>query len=163
MNERTRLVSLLAVFGVVIAGLIVFLGYPLWTGTDVVLKTLPVDPFDPIRGQYLTIRYEVSELPALPDTLAGETVYVKITPDAQGIWRADGASTEMPADGTYLRSTVERTDGETMYLVFGIEQYFFERNAEFNSTNLTVHARVASTGQARIVGSLHDGEPIVFE
>jgi len=63
MNPQyTRLIIVLvAIVG--IAGIfILYLSFPLLTGTDVILKTQPVDPFDLLRGQYLIINYDISTI-----------------------------------------------------------------------------------------------------
>ena len=40
------LLGILAVFGL-------YLGLPLLTGAEATLATQPIDPFDPLRGQYI--------------------------------------------------------------------------------------------------------------
>lgn len=45
-----------------IAALIAVHGYTLATGRPVLLKTAPIDPWDPFRGQYLSLTYEISRL-----------------------------------------------------------------------------------------------------
>lgn len=39
-------------------------------GTEVILQTQPVDPRDLLRGDYVVLRYDISQLPA--GTLAGQ-------------------------------------------------------------------------------------------
>ena len=47
-----------------------------------------------------------------------------------------------------------------MRVEYGIEQFFFERNAQFPQNDLTVEAKLSSSGQARVVQLLHQGKPI---
>ena len=36
--------------------------YTQMTGQSVILKTIPVDPYDPMRGYSTTLRYDISEV-----------------------------------------------------------------------------------------------------
>ena len=47
---------------VIIATIIAIHSYTLASGRPVLLKTAPVDPWDPLRGQYLNLSYEISRL-----------------------------------------------------------------------------------------------------
>lgn len=46
---------------------------------------------------------------------------------------------------------------------YGIEQYFFERGASFNTRDMTVKIKLSDSGAARIVELLQDGKPIEIE
>ncbi|MCQ1534778.1 hypothetical protein FTO70_03535 [Methanosarcina sp. KYL-1] len=46
----------------IFSGIIVYKEYTLRTGTEVVLKTVPVDPRDLFRGDYVVLNYEISTL-----------------------------------------------------------------------------------------------------
>ena len=65
----------------------------LQNGTEVVLKTEPVDPRDLLRGDYVTLGYSISNFPATE--IEGEAnarveesspVYVALKKGADGIW-----------------------------------------------------------------------------
>jgi len=43
---------------------------------------------------------------------------------------------------------------------YGIEQFFFERNAHVPTRNITVKAKISSTGGSRLVELLQNGQPI---
>ena len=49
-----------------------------------------------------------------------------------------------------------------MRVEYGIEQYFFERNAEFSTRNMQVAVKVDSNGNARITRLMQDGKPVVI-
>jgi len=161
MNHLKRLGITLGILIGIVLIFTLYLSWPLLTGTTVILETFPVDPFDPIRGQYIVINYKISTLPAL-DVSEGQTVYVPLSPNAEGIWEAKEASLSKPS-GTFIKGKVKWISGSEMTLEYGIEQFFFERNAQFSTENLTVEAKVSSSGQARIVQLLHKGEPIEIE
>ena len=61
--SRRRLAALVAAVLLqlaVLGGLFVYSQYPLWVGTEVRLATVPVDPRDLFRGQYVRLNYAPS-------------------------------------------------------------------------------------------------------
>jgi len=163
-RQGLRLLVTGAFLAVLLGGLVLYLAWPLWAGTTVVLATRPVDPFDLLRGQYLVIGYEVGSLPALPQAEEGDTVWVGISPDPQGIWRHRETRLEAPsapAPGkVFLRGEVTRAGEHGMQVRYGIEQYFVQRGTTLPDGKLTVEAKVSRSGGARIVRLLVDGEPV---
>ena len=83
--------------------------------------------------------------------------------EKNGVWTNVSASKVKPASGTFLSGTVEYVNGVNdgiMNINYGIEQYFVERNAIVPTQNITVHARVDGSGQARIVELYQNGAPV---
>ena len=113
---------------VVLAGMVASAAMPLWTGAEVRVATLPVDPRSLFRGNYARLDYAFGTLPedaldGYRDPRAGEVVYVSLEPGDEGLHRYAGASLERPADGLYLRGRIQR--GRPPYRVrFGIEAFF---------------------------------------
>jgi uncharacterized membrane-anchored protein len=155
-----RLLAVAAFLAVLLGGFALWLGWPLLAGTTVVLDTRPVDPFDPLRGQYVVIGYEIGSLPAVPETEEGSAVYVEVAPDADGVWRHRATHPAPPDEGVFLRGDVVRAGPERMEVRYGIEQYFFERGSEVPARGLTVEVKADRRGRARIVRLLHEGEPL---
>lgn len=158
MNRNRLYFGLGALLGIALL-FIIYLSWPYLVGQEIVLDTRPVDPFDPLRGQYMVINYEVGTIPSLAGAEEGETVYVALA-EEDGIWRYADAGFERPSNGIFLRGTVMRNNGETMNVRYGIEQFFFERNADVPTTNITVAVKVSDMGGARILGLLQNGEPV---
>ena len=172
----TKLIIGLVVLLGILAGFGLYLGMPLLTGAEATLATEPIDPFDPLRGQYIIIRYEIGTVPTLvefdapnnyladkrsPITLQeGDTAYVLLKDDAEGIARLTIVSTEKPSSGLFIKGTVERVSGNQATLTYGIEQYFFERGAQFSTQNVQVKVKIDSSGQARIKELVRDGKPL---
>jgi uncharacterized membrane-anchored protein len=117
-------------------------------GTNVVLRTVPVDPVDLFRGRYVELRYAISSLPTNAPT--GTTIYVPLA-EADDVWSGNRATTERPADGVSIRGRVVGPDR----IVYGIETYYadedeaqrLEREA---GDRLLVHVSIEPDGQARI-------------
>ncbi len=66
-----------------LAGMVAGAALPLWTGTEIRVETVPVDPRSMFRGNYARLRYRLGTLPddALGDVSRlrrGEIVYVSL-------------------------------------------------------------------------------------
>jgi uncharacterized membrane-anchored protein len=142
-----------------LAGYGLYVSYPLITGVEATLATQPIDPFDPLRGQYITIRYEISTVTG-ENLSVGDEVYVSLKDDAEGIARFTKTSIEKPAKGMFIKGKVESVSGNRATVRYGIEQYFFERGAQFSTQNLQVKVKIDSSGQARIKELMHEGKPV---
>jgi len=118
-----QVVVLLGLIGLRLAGL--------WRGETVLLRVVPVDPRDLLRGDYVTPGYEFSRIPrggiqgAGPGQsggVEGQTVYVPLARDPDGRhWHATGCTAVRPAGGTFLRGRVRGGQIE-----FGIESFFVQ-------------------------------------
>lgn len=159
MNQYKRLIIALAVLIGIAGTFILYLSWPLLTGKTVILKTQPVDPFDVFRGQYMTINYEISRVELPAEAKEGNAVYVLLKEGDDKIWHADKVSLSKPDSGIFIKGTAKQS-WRGLAVEYGIEQYFFERNAELPWRNLQVKVKISDSGQARIVKLLQDGEPI---
>jgi len=164
MNKQ--ILGLIIAVAVVLTVLFSFIAYnqwPLMTGKTMVLDTRPVDPFDPFRGQYMTIAYEIGNLEDVEGFKAGDCIYVSLEKDAEGIWRLEDSSKIKPSNTDFIRGKVTRVDSNNVRVEYGIEQFFFERNAEVPTANITVEVKVAGSGRAKLVNLLQEGKPIEIE
>ncbi|MFT4303951.1 MAG: GDYXXLXY domain-containing protein [Candidatus Woesearchaeota archaeon] len=155
-QNKEKLARLVLGLGLILVILVVFitvLSWPLLTGTTIELATYPVDPFDPLRGQYMIINYEINNIHH--QFVPGQTIYVMLEPDDEGIWRYVEASLSKPAKGVFIKGRVT-----SRIVEYGIEQFFFERNAIVPETDITVEVKVDSNGNARLVQLLQNREPI---
>lgn len=103
---------------------------PFFFGKEVLLKTIPVDPRDIIRGDYVTLNYEISEIKDRSYKY-NDTVYVLLKEDEYNISRASGVFKRKPKEGTFIKGKVKsRCSGSTIFTRrgrcadFGIESYF---------------------------------------
>ena len=155
MNQYTRLIIALAVLIGIAGTFILYLSFPLLAGKAVILKTQPVDPFDLLRGQYLIINYEISRVDLPAEAKEGDAVYVSLKESKDKIWRADKVLLSKPDNGVFIRGTAKQS-WQGLGVEYGIEQYFFERDAHIPRMD-SVKVKVDSSGQARIVELLMNG------
>jgi uncharacterized membrane-anchored protein len=134
--------------------------WPLWTGERIVLATRPIDPFGPIRGQYIDITYEITNLNNTLGFKMSDPVYVLLKQDDKDVWRFNGISKDIPSEGDFIKGYAEMADNYNLFVRYGIEQYFFERDAEIDTRNMTVELKVSASGRPKIIQLLKDGKPI---
>jgi uncharacterized membrane-anchored protein len=152
------------------------------SGRDVLLKTVPVDPRDLLRGDYVILSYDISRLQ--PELFKGDTpkqseeakVYVRLERQLNGFWAATEASFAplSPAgDSVVLRSLpftyYPSSALSSVNVEYGIERFYVPegegrtleeaRNAEALSVNIRVDAK----GKAQIREIAVNGSPVYEE
>ena len=162
-KQYVRLIAVVSVVLLVLVSFILYNQWPLMTGDKLVLATQPVDPFDPFRGQYMAINYEISGLSDVDGFETGDTIYVSLKEDDEGIWRKENVSQTKPRRGDFIRGKVTNLHDNTLRVEYGIEQFFFERHAQLPTENITVEVSVAGSGRAKLSQMLHNGKPIEIE
>lgn len=149
MNQYKRLIIALVILIGIAGSFTLYLSLPLLTGETVVLKTQPVDPFDVFRGQYMTINYEISRVDLPAEAKEGDAVYVSLKEGDDKIWYADKIYSIKPDSGVFIRGTAKQS-WRGLSVEYGIEQFFFERDAHIETRNMRVEVKIDDTGQARI-------------
>jgi uncharacterized membrane-anchored protein len=140
MNRKKIAIALFAVIlfqGAVLAGEYLNAIYPHWTGTEIRLKTVPVDPRSLFRGNYARMSYDISTLPRKlykgQQTLReNELLYVSLTENSEGLYEASKITLQKPDSGLFIRGRLERrlwTRNEDVRLRFGIEAFFAQKHA----------------------------------
>lgn len=111
--------------------------YTLMTGQHILLRTLPVDPRDMFRGDYITLSYEISTIPAWQPELRkqpkrGDTIYVVLRRQGR-FWVVDAALSQPPEEGRlFLKGKVAWVSGAVagqagtgeLHVQYGLESYF---------------------------------------
>lgn len=166
------------------------LGYQIWQhaailrfGEEVLLKSLPVDPRDLLRGEYVTLTYDISTIEAArlvgprPDVTGSQRLWVRLGKQPDGFWAVREASFERmpPVDQTVVMLTQPFTyladpKGEySLYVRYGIERFYLPEGEgkaleqARNDAQVSVAVSVADDGSARIRRLLVDGKPVFEE
>ena len=154
-------------------------------GADIRLKTLPVDPRDLLRGDYVILSYPISTIQrsivtgAVPKEPGRYRLSVRLKPGSDGLWSATEAGFgELAAqEGTVVLRTLPfdhyiASDGgmpETLFVSYGIERYYVPEGEgrvleeARNQEALEVEARVSAAGTPQIARLILKGEPIYDE
>jgi len=168
-----RPLILIGVFWLAILGVMV--GIPehrLRTGREILLKTVPVDPRDFFRGDYVVLSYEIStidlkQLPVDRDTYReGQLVYVVLK--AQDPYHvAAGVRSQLPDEGIpFIKGHVRSVSDKVLRLEYGIESYFVPegqgRVLEGRNNRPDVRVAVDRAGNAIIKMLLLNGREVTF-
>ena len=143
------------------------------TGKVILLETQPVDPRDPLRGDFVRLNYKISNVPLklLPDSVRMDlpytgNVFVAVAPvGSNGFWevsRADIKKFAAAENEVVLRGTAGRArwnSPDVLRVEYGIEQYFVAEGTGNPRGKLTVQAAVASSGHTGIKQVFVDGTP----
>ena len=180
MSALRKLGIVIAIQAVILLGVIGFKQYTVWTGETVVLETVPIDPRDLLRGDYVTVRYEISTLDTgdlAGDDSIDDTVYVELRREDDGYWRAVAVHEDRRRDFddtvllkgkvTYQRGGFSRDD-DAYNIDYGIEEIFIPEGSgrtidEQRSRSLAVELKVDRFGNAVPRHLLVDGERLDLE
>ena len=136
---------------------------PHLTGTAIRVTTVPVDPRNLFRGDYVILRYEFSNESTILghgilnnfNSSTNRTVFVTMEQDGE-IWKATGVSRTRPKEGVFLRGTLKPYGHE---IVYGIESYFVQEGTgkaienamrRGSESSVVVELMVAPNGKAAI-------------
>ncbi|HET6397959.1 MAG TPA: GDYXXLXY domain-containing protein [Candidatus Thermoplasmatota archaeon] len=173
MRRSARIALALAVPALLAAGYLAWAAWPSG-GTPVLLATRPVDPPDPLRGDYVDIAYDIGTLRGASGLQAGDTVFVVLRPggerepgSGEPYWQVDRWSRQRPSvqDGeACLRGKVQGASGDSASVRYGIESYFVAKDERFEdwrgkhvSVLATVRGCTARIDHLRLDGERWDG------
>jgi uncharacterized membrane-anchored protein len=187
MNQKKVLYLTLVFWLLIFSGFIAYKEYTLRTGTEVMLKTLPVDPRDLFRGDYVTLNYEISTLDMEKfhaensDFYYDEPVYLTLKLE-NGYGIPKEIYTTPPEDELYIKGKVKGViyDWETdessnmteeatikeLRVDYGIESYFvpegrgmeIEKAQQTGKTKVDAKVIIDKYGNAVIKSLLIDGK-----
>ncbi len=174
---KTKLLLLvLALQSAWVVGTVAMQEYKLHNGEVVLLETMPVDPRDLLRGDYVILNYKISTLPKglfldgttnqPPD---GTLVFVRLEKRGQfhEATQASLIALESEKDRPVLRGKAATSwfwrgfDGTntTMHVEYGLERYYVREGTGNPTGKLTVQAAVPTSGNAVIKQVFIDGKP----
>ena len=134
------------------------------TGVEIVLESLPVDPRDPLRGDYVILRYQAEEVDGLPGARprAGDSVYVTFE-DRGRYWEPTALGTRNLSRDEWENGRVAVRARVVLESPLRVEypdlgEYFVPRGTGVLPLPPDVHIAVSRDGVARITYLEVDGE-----
>ena len=166
MKVKPRLTFLFIVLFqvLILAGLVGFNEAAIATGKTVVLQTVPVDPRDIFRGDYVALRYEISRLknvPGLELIKEGGRAYVHLGQHGN-VWEAvEVSDARVKGWEVVISGEVTGIYNGNYEIKYGIEEYFVpeDKGLEIQrAEDIKVLAIVDGSGRAMIKNLMVDGE-----
>lgn len=113
---------------IILGGMVALAAKPLYSGQEVRVATLPIDPRSLFRGNYARLNYEFSSLPenALAEhqhLRSGEPVYVTLVTGAGDLYEYAGVSLNKPESGVFIRGRLQNRRNRQR-VKYGIEAWF---------------------------------------
>lgn len=173
MNKKKIFIIIGLFWVVVIGGFIAFKEFTLRTGDQVLLKTVPVDPRDLFRGDYVVLRYEISAINTdglhyqASDFKAGDKVYVLLNVDNDKVATLVDIDRNKPDNGAFIKGTVKEASNSRLNIEYGIESYFIPegKGNQIERNIMKIYTKVAinNFGDAVIKSLVLDGQDIKLE
>ena len=161
MDKKKIFIFLTIFWLVIIGGFIGYKEYTLRTGQEVLLGTMPVDPRDLFRGDYVILDYEISNVNLnsvssdRTDFKPGDRIYVTLSVDNENYALASGVYSVIPQDDLFIRGIVKNIRNNHVAIEYGIESYFVPegegREIERQIWRGDVDAKVVIDKQGRAV------------
>ena len=143
-------------------------------GRTAILQTVPVDPRDLFKGEYVTLRYEISTLGSpqvnqdskrfhlLGDIIEGDTVYVALS-NIDGDEYSLDVQTGEPSARTdlFIKGQVATRNNDLITVDYGVEQYFVPEGSGLKieqADELEVRVKINRSGTAAIDALVVEGE-----
>ncbi len=130
-KKRIFLIGIIILWIIIAVGVILSKQWTLSTGTRVLLETVPVDPRDLLRGDYVVLNYKIGTLDLTKINYKkqyykpGEIIYVKLEP-REKYWEAGEIREKkyIEQDGVYIKAKVKSFYEHNLRLDYGINSYF---------------------------------------
>ena len=113
-------------------------------GRTLLLRTAPMDPNDPMRGDYARLDYDIGQVPKTlctgglaklfaPNVIyqrgTDTLVYARLKLDETGVAELTSLSDQRPADGLFVRGRVESASVGMLRIRYGIEALFMQQGS----------------------------------
>ncbi len=147
----------------------------LTSGVEYKFKTIPVDPNDPFRGKYVSLKFEAATYQDQTDKswVIGEDVYVILTRDSKGFAKIESLSRGIPQhEGDYFKSMIRYIDTKkSIDLKFPFNRFYMEekkakmaekvyRKSQLNTDKETYALVILKNGESVLKDVLIDGKSI---
>ena len=153
------------------------------SGKSVYLRTAPIDPRDPMRGDYVRLSYEISTIPkafcrdgvltwfdsnTIYKKARDRRVYAAVKLDDEGVAELVSLSDVPPEAGLYLRGRTNSISLNSIDVRFGVEALFmqqgkakaFEDTARGEKSGVPLNVEVALGQDGLAVIKSHRWEPL---
>lgn len=182
MTKLTKFILAILLQVIVLFAIVIFKVSILMGGTEVILKIAPVDPTSPLRGDYVTFQYDISNLYSYKfkdsQVRNGDTVYVILSQSGK-YWMAQSAQLNKPTNSNqvFIKGKVasggienqsdmlpyQQFGNSRIHIIYGAEEYFIPegkgRNFSFFNKEAAAKVLVNDNGNAVLKEIIVDGKP----
>lgn len=137
------------------------------TGKIVKFQCEPIDPSDPFRGKYITLRFKESAIKVknLKEWNSNETIFAKIESSKDGFAKIKSISrTEPTENSTYLKlkiNYITEYDGTKIHLDFPFNRFYMNENKAKNAEIAYAESTKDTTKIAYALVATKNGEAVI--
>ena len=137
------------------------------TGKIVKFQCEPIDPNDPFRGKFITLRFKESAIKVknLKEWNSNETIFATIETSKDGFAKIKSISRTEPTDNsTYLKlkiNYITEYEGNKIYLDFPFNRFYMNENKAKNAEIAYAESTVDSTKTAYALVATKNGEALI--
>lgn len=136
-------------------------------GEEYKFKTAPIDPYDPFRGKYITLRYEENrvEVENENDWKRGESIYVLLSKDEEGFAHIETGSKEIPSsENNYLKAKVRWVSTDSTHEVtidYPFDRYYMEESKAKDAEDVYRESQIDTNKEAYALVRIKAGESVL--
>jgi len=141
-------------------------------GKDFKFKTAPVDPTDPFRGKYITLRYDIDRFNVISDDdwPNDEKIYVHLTEDSLGYAKIIDVTKDRPDNGVdYVDATVRyshpinqpNASVRRLRIKYSFDRYYMEESKAYDAEIAYRNSLRNRTGDTYTLVTIKDGKPVI--
>ena len=167
------LILVLALQTAWLLGMVATQEYALGHGKAILLETRPVDPRDLLSGDYLMLRYKISDVPTnlfsppvRKDLPPGTQIFVALAPGTNQFYVVTRASTNSFAPSSDAEVVLSGQSASrwwnatnSVHVEYGIERYYVAEGTGNPHGKLTARVVVPASGRAKLQQVFLDGKP----
>jgi uncharacterized membrane-anchored protein len=137
------------------------------TGKIVKFQCEPIDPNDPFRGKYITLRFKESAIKVknFKNWKNNETIFAKIESSKEGFAKIKSISRTEPTDNsTYLKlkiNYIAEYDDNKIYLDFPFNRFYMNENKANIAEKVYTESTIDTTKIAYALVATKNGEAVI--
>ena len=132
-------------------------------GTEYRFKTVPVDPTDPFRGKYVTLRFVESSF--MVDSTAtwedGDDAYVLLGTDLEGFATMQAISRDPWQNQSFIKVRIKKRYRETIIIRYPFERYYMEESKAGPAERVYRDAMRDGHSMAYALVSVYEGNAVL--
>lgn len=138
------------------------------TGIIYKFRTIPVDPNDPFRGKYITLRYNSNRFKTgnFEDWYRYQEVFVKFKTGKNGFAKIASVSSTKPDSYFYLKAQIRRVikkDSTELVIKYPFTKYFMEETKAPKAEKLYNEMQRDSANVTYSVVSIKKGRAVIID
>jgi len=138
-------------------------------GEEFKFRTAPIDPNDPFRGKYITLRFKAEEIEVADaqDWEHGQEIFVQLKTDDQGFAKPESVVKNKPAASElpFVKATVQHVntlDGKaTLFINFPFDRFYMEESKAPEAEQTYLESQLDSTQIAYALVRIRNGDAVL--